>query len=294
MAPCTGHLMYRSLLWLSLLIIGYSVAGLEQNHAADKAKPTVRVSDVLTTPGAPVQLQAHVFQESLLGRELPLGGERLEFLVEGQVVGTSMTGGDGWAFLEFAPRMRGNLTVTVQITESPRVLSAEGSGLLASWERKRPILLIDVAAIMQELNNPQQPIPSFPINLSLNALGEADKEAPKELEKLGQFYYNLMYVLRSEAVDKNVLQEWLQTHHFPPGFPKIIPSGPEALEELISKLKEDGWVNIAGGVGRTAEFAETLVEHRMKVVILHDPEDKEGFPRRAILVGSWTKVRKHL
>jgi hypothetical protein len=285
---------YRIFCSLCLVFAGQAVFVIEQIHAADKAKPSVLVSDVLTNPGEPVQLQARVFEESLLGREIGLGGETLEFLVEKQVVGSTMTGGDGRAFLEYAPRMRGNFTITVRVPESPRVLSAEGKGLLASWERKKPILLIDLVAVMQEKSNPELPLPSFPINFSPTVLGEADNDAPNELEKLGRFYYNLVYLFRSEAGDKKTLQEWIRTHQFPSGFPKIIPSGRQALEELIVQLEQDGWANVTGGIGRTAEFAEVLVEHRLKAVILHDPEDKEGFPRRAILVDSWKRVRKHL
>lgn len=285
---------YRIFCSLCLVFAGQAVFEIEQIHAADKAKPSVLVSDVLTNPGKPVQLQARVFEESLLGREIGLGGETLEFLVENQVVGTTMTGGDGRAFLEYAPRMRGNFTITVRVPESPRVLSAEGKGLLASWERKKSILLIDLVAVMQEKSNPELPLPSFPINFSPTVLGEADNDAPKELEKLGRFYYNLVYLFRSEAGDKKTLQEWIRTHQFPSGFPKIIPSGRHALEELIVQLEKDGWANVTGGIGRTAEFAEVLVEHRLKAVILHDPEDKKGFPRRAILVKSWKRVRKHL
>jgi hypothetical protein len=285
---------YRTLWSVGLLMVGHAVFGIEPIPAADKAKPTVIVSDVLTTPGQPVQLQTRVFEESLLGRKIGLGGETLEFLVGGQVVGTTMTGGDGRAFWEYAPRMRGNFTITVRVPESPRVLSAEGKGLLASWERKKPILLIDLVSVMQEKSNPELPLPSFSINFSPTDLGEPDDDAPKELEKLGRFYYNLVYLFRSEAGDKKSLQDWIRTHQFPSGFPKIIPSGRQALEELIVQLEKDGWANVTGGIGRTTEFAEVLVEHRLKAVILHDPEDNEEFPRRAILVKNWNRVRKHL
>lgn len=285
---------YRTFFSLCVCVLGQAVFGIVPIHAADKIMPTVLVSDVLTTPGKTVQLQVRVFEQNLLGREIGLGGETLDFLVGKQVVGTTMTGGDGRAFLDYAPRMRGNFPITVRVPESPRVLGAEGKGLLASWERKKPILLIDLVAVMQEKSDPELPLPSLPINFSPTVLGEADEDAPGELDKLGQFYYNLVYLFRSEAGDMKTLQEWIQTHQFPPGFPKIISGGPDALEELIVRLEKDGWSNVSGGIGRTAEFAEVLVKRRLKAVILHDPEDKEGFPRRAILVKSWKRVRKHL
>ena len=120
-------------------------------------------------------------------------------------------------------------------------------------------------------------MPSLPINLTGN-LGEAQIEAIGELEKLGKFYYNLIYLHRSEGGDADALQQWIQTNQFPPGFPKIIPAGRQALSDCVTQLKESGWENVTGGIGRTREFAEVLVKNRIKAVVLHDPEDKEGFP----------------
>ena len=290
----TAYLRYLPHFLLFILLANQIVFDIQEIYASDKATPTVVVSDVLTHPGKPVQLEARAFEKGLLGREIPLGGETLEYSVQGQNIGTTMTGGDGRAFLEFAPRMRGNLTVKVRLLESSRVLSAEGKGLLASWEKRRPLLLIDLVSMMKEKSNPQESLPSLPINLSPTLFGEVDPEAPEELEKLSQFYYNLIYLHRSESGDKDIVQEWIRTHEIPPGFPKVIPSGRQALEELIVQLEEEGWANVTGGIGRTPDFAEALVESRLKAVILHDPEDKEDFPRRAILIGSWKKVRKHL
>ena len=278
---------------LSLLLMSQLVLDVDLLLAAEKAKPKIIVSDVLTTPGKLVKLQAHVFEEGLLGRRIDLGGETLEFLVQGKVVGTTMTGGDGRAFWEFAPRMRGNLEISVRLPESPRVLAAEATGFLASWERRRPILFIDVAAIVQDQDAPA--LPSLPINLSPTLQGEADVDAPGELEKLGKFYYNLVYVYRTGGgEEEETVQEWIQAHDFPVGFLRIIPSGSQPLINLIAQFREGGWENLTGGIGRTVEFAEVLVENRLKAVIIHDPEDKEGFPRRAVLVKSWKKVRKHL
>ena len=289
-----GRKMFNfRLVCLSLSLVSQLVLGVDLLLAAEKAKAKIVVSDVLTTPGKPVKLQAHVFEEGLLGRQIDLGGETLEFLVQGKVVGMTMTGGDGRAFWEFAPRMRGNLEISVRLPESPRVLAAEATGLLASWERRRPILFIDVAAIVQQQDTPT--MPSLPINLSPTLVGEADVDAPGELEKLGKFYYNLVYVYRTGgSEEEEAVQEWIQSHDFPVGFLRIIPHGSQPLIDLIAQFREGGWENLTGGIGRTIEFAEVLVENRLKAVIVHDPEDNEGFPRRAVLVKSWKRVRKHL
>ena len=231
---------------IALLLLIQFFPGAESLHAADKAKSQLIVSDMLTTPGKPVKLQANVFEKGLLGRKTGLGGESLEFLVQGKVVGTTMTGGDGKAYLEYTPRMRGNLAITVRLSESPRVLKAEGTGLLASWERRKPILLVDLTAILKETDTPPSSLPSLPINLTGN-LGEAQIEAIGELEKLGKFYYNLIYLHRSEVGDADALQQWIQTNQFPPGFPKIIPAGRQALSDWVTQLKESGWENVTGG-----------------------------------------------
>ena len=285
-------LQFSSALVTLLCLIQLFLGG-ECLYAADKVKAQLIVSDVLTTPGKPAKLQANVFEEGLLGRKIGLGGESLEFLVQGKVVGTTMSGGDGRAYLEYTPRMRGNLGITVRLSESPRVFKAEGTGLLASWERRKPILLVELTAIVKEKDSPSSSLPSLPINLSGN-LGDAETEAIGELEKLGKFYYNLIYLHRSTAGDQDVLQQWIQTNEFPAGFPKVIPVGRQPLSDWVTQLKERGWENVTGGIGRTKEFADVLVENRIKAVVLHDPEDKEGFPRRAVLVKSWAKVRKHL
>ena len=161
-------------------------------RAAEKVTATLIVSDILSMPGRSVKLEAQLRRDALLNRG-GLGGEELEFFLEGKTVGTALTGGDGRAFLEVSSKMRGNQTITVRLTSSPRVQNAEGTGLLASWERRRPILLVDIMALMQKSDTLPKLLPSLSLNVGGQNLGVPDTDAAHELKKLGEFYYNVLY-----------------------------------------------------------------------------------------------------
>ena len=190
--------------------------------------------------------------------------------------------------------MRGNLIVTAKLRKSSRVFDAEGTSVLATWERRKPILLIDFAAIMQQQKIPKSPLPLLSKALGALALKAPEVDAPHELEKLGKFYFNLVYVFRSESGDRKRIQSWLREHQFPTGILRIIKSGPQILKQLIIQFKDDGWENVSAGIGRTEDFAEVLGEQRLKAVIIREDVNAENFPRRTILVKTWKKVRRHL
>ncbi|RMH37612.1 MAG: hypothetical protein D6690_02220 [Nitrospirae bacterium] len=289
-------ILFMPRLWVvsALVLAGwFIVLGSESSHAAEKAEVTVLVPDVLTSPGREVRLRARVVQQGLLG-PVGVGGEHVEFIVQGQTVGTVMTGGDGWAYLAFAPRMRGNHTLTARVLESPRVKANEGTGLLASWERRKPILLVDLRATLRTRARPIPPlVPGMPSLVTL-ALGEPDPDAVAELEKLGKFYYNLMYIVPAESVTVLDLQQWLRQHQFPPGIPRIVEKGAEGLKAFLSQLKQEGWEHVGAGIGLTKDFAHALVSQRIRTIVLGDPDEREGYPRRTVIVENWKSVRKHL
>ena len=88
--------------------------------AEEKIKGRLIVEDVMARPGTPVTLKARLMEEGVLGTK-GLGGELIMFTVQGQRVGTALTGGDGRAFLEFRTHMRGNHNVVANVETSPRV-----------------------------------------------------------------------------------------------------------------------------------------------------------------------------
>ena len=277
-------LFFRSIL-IGFLFIPGTIA------AQDKVKGHLFVEDILARPGTSVRLKAELIEKGLLGNR-GLGGETVTFTVQGQHAGTALTGGDGRAFLEFKTHMRGNHKIVATVESSPRVESAEGKGNLASWERRRPLLLVDCSVLVQE--DDSNPLKALPGIGSLGAIGKPQENAAYELSKLAEFYYNVVYLHDRPGTALHETRAWLRQHEFPIGIARTVPQEEKALLAFMEKLKEGGWDNIEAAIGQTQAFARTLVKNRVKTVIFPDPREKKKYPRRAMIVNSWKEVRKQL
>lgn len=268
--------------------------------AAEKIAGELAVRDVLVLPGQPAKIEAILTTRGLLGTSQGLGGEQLELVIGGKPVAKAMTGGDGRAFLAYTEKFRGNHEITVRLVANPRVASPDATAVLGAWERRRPILLVELTALMEPGKSSPLPVPSMRIPLG----GEEDPtpapDAAVELSRLTQFFYNVMYVSWSPAEGGNPIggnqgdaREWLARHKFPRGLSMIVKSGNKALGAKIDQLRADGWKNVKAGIGRSRAFAEVLVEHRMDVVIVPEP-DKGDLPKKAKAVKEWKEIRTKL
>jgi hypothetical protein len=276
---------------LSCLIISVS-------YAADKIDGILFARDVLTLPGQPARIEAVLNKRGLLGMQQGLGGEQIELIVEGKTVAKAMTGGDGRAFLDYTPKTRGNHEMIVRLVANPRVTSPDAKALLGAWERRRPILLVEIAALMQPEKSSPLPVPVLPVPLT----GQEDPlpapDAADELNRLAQFFYNVIYVSWApkdgEPIGGNQdMRKWLAQHKFPSGLSMTVNPGEQALGAKIDQLRADGWTNVKAGIGLHKAFAEVLVAHRMEVVIVPEP-DKGELPKKAKTVKAWKDVRKKL
>jgi hypothetical protein len=282
----------------SVVLASLSCLMISVSYAADKIDGILFVRDVLTLPGQPARIEAALNKRGLLGMQQGLGGEQLELIVEGKSVAKAMTGGDGRAFLDYTPKTRGNHEITVRLAANPRVASPDAKALLGAWERRRPILLVEIAALMQPEKPSPLPIPTLPVP----SAGQEDPlpapDAADELNRLAQFFYNVIYVLWApkdgEPIGgKRDMREWLAQHKFPSGLSMAVNPGEQALGAKIDQLRADGWTNVKAGIGRHKAFAEVLVAHRMEVVIVPEP-DKGELPKKAKTVKEWKDVRKKL
>jgi hypothetical protein len=265
--------------------------GLPVVSAAEKVTAKLFVPDALTRPDRSVKIEARLVRAGLFAHA-GLGGEQIDFLVGGKKVGTALTGGDGRGFLEYTPRMRGNLSLTVRLVESPRVSSVEGHGTLFSWERRRPILLVEVASLMEDTKIPIVPLPPLSADKILALPSTPAPDAANELKRLTDFYFNLMYVTRHSGTgESEELRQWLHKHGFPPGPIVAIQTGEGALTTMIESLRTDGWDNVKAGIGRTREFADVFVAQRLDVVIVREL-DRVQLPKKAQVAKSWKEVRK--
>ncbi|MBM4125988.1 MAG: hypothetical protein FJ247_01385 [Nitrospira sp.] len=264
-------------------------------EAEDKTPGALLVKDTLVTPGQPVTVEARLSAKGLVS-PMGLGGELLELIEDGKAVATGMTGGDGRTLLTYRTKAQGVIPVEVRLGNSPRILPAEGRANVAVWERRNPMIAIEVAALMdtREGRNPESGIAG-----SLEAERKPMPDAADELVKLTQYYYRVIYVAvlpSSDADELHVNAEvrtWLKAHHFPPGHIVVLPPGGSSWGAKIDSLHAAGWKNLKTGIGRSKAFAEPLIQRRLDVVVISDPAAGEVI-RKAKAAKVWKEVRKHL
>ncbi len=249
--------------------------------AAEKTSVILTVHDSLTSPNQPATIQATLTGKSLR-TEIPLGGEPIELLIAGNVVATAMTGGDGRAFLSYIPKAKGVIPFIVRAGAASNVQVPEASANLAVWERRSPMMAVEMAALMEDAEG-RRPMP----------------DAAAELGKLTQFYYNVLYVVvNDKAVGSNdqvsaQARQWLQEQKFPVGHIIVLPPSPEAWGTKLDKLHAAGWTTLKIGVGRTKAFAEAFLQRRLDAVMVPEPAKGEG-PRKAKVAKEWKDVRKRM
>jgi hypothetical protein len=287
--PCLGFMIW---LFAGGLVLGAAVA--VSSPAEEKVEGQLLLKDALATPNEPVSVEVLLVRKTLLG-QAGLGGEPIELLIDKKTVAAGMTGGDGRAFIEYRPQTRGTYRITARVGRTSRVTAAEDTATLAVWERRQPLLLVEAGALMEE--PPSEPLPGLPLTLRRPAVPKAMPEAPDELQRLGRFYYNVIYLLWSadeEVVfDLAELRRWLQQQKFPLGYVVKMQPGRAALGNYLEQLKQQGWSTAKIGIGRTRAFAETLVEHRLDVIIVPEPS-RGDFPRKVRIAKDWKEVRRKL
>jgi hypothetical protein len=263
--------------------------------SADKVTGTLLVKDALTGLNQSVAIQAKLIQKGLLG-DVGLGGEPLELAQNREIVAKAMTGGDGRAVLQFTPKTRGMATLTVRVGESPRVDRAEATSNVAVWERRTPILAVEVAALM-EAATASSPVPALPLGEKTERNPMSD--AADELSKLTKFYYNVIYIATAEGdhsggfATNERIRGWLKTHKFPPGHILVLSGGTDALGTQLDELHVAGWKTLKVGIGRSNAFAEAFLQRRLEAVVVPEPA-KGDAPRKAKVAKDWKEVRKKL
>lgn len=257
---------------------------------AEKSSATILVKDALTAPGQSATIEAKLISKRLM-IIAALGGEPLELAVDGKVVATALTGGDGRAFFSYTPKAHGLALVQVRVGNSPRVDQAEGRANLAVWEKRHPILVIELSSLIEEPTPSRVP----PIGITLESEQKPMAEAADELGKLTQFYYRVIYVVagRDGFQSGAEAREWLKSHKFPTGYVLTLPADMNALGAKIDELHVAGWKTIKTGVGRSKAFAEAFLQRRLDAIIVPEPSKGE-VPRKAKVAKDWKDVRKKL
>jgi len=263
--------------------------------AAEKISGTLTVHDSLTSPNQPATIEATLRQKGLL-TETGLGGEPIELLIDGKVVATAMTGGDGRAILSYTPKAKGVVPFTARVGATSRVDVTEAAGNLAVWEHRTPILAVEMAALVE---GTVAPGPAVTASVKDAEGRRPMPDAAEELGKLTQFYYNVIYVVTQDKqagptdhVNAQARQ-WLKDQKFPVGHILVLPFGPEAFGAKLDELHAAGWKALKVGVGRTKAFAEAFLQRRLDAVMVPEPVKGEA-PRKAKVAKEWKDVRKKI
>ena len=257
-------------------------------EAADKITGILRVRDVLTLPNHSVRIEAHLTGKTSTGGSL-LGGVALHLHIDGKEVATGKTNEAGQASFDYLPKMRGMNVITVSVDRAAPITAVNSDATLCVWERRRPILIVELEALIQPNVSESTPAASM-------SSAQPVPDAAEELSRLTQYYYNVVYVLggeqaKAETTSIGDARRWLASHTFPTGLVVIPPS--DGLSATIENFKEGGWSTLKSGIGRTRLFADTLLQHRMEVVVV--PELPKGeLPRKAKSAKDWKEVRKKL
>lgn len=275
-----------------LLLIDVCIGGAVKG--ADKVSGTILVKDSLAVPRQEATVEAKLLAKGLL-RDSPLGGEPVELVVNGTVAATGMTGGDGRALLSLVPTGKSIVPVLVRVGNSPRVSAAEGQANLVVWERRTPVLMVELSSLLEDAHV-DRPLPG--IAPSLQQESKPIGDAADELNKLSQFYYGIIYVITVPSgadgfAISSETRSWLQTHKFPRGLVLTLPPGEEALGAKIDELHEAGWKTIKTGIGRSKAFVETFLRRRLEAIVVPEPSTGEA-PRKAKVAKDWKEVRKKL
>ena len=263
--------------------------------AEEKIPGTLTVHDSLTAPNQPATIEATLTGKSLR-TEIPLGGEPIELLIAGNVVATAMTGGDGRAILSYILKAKGSVPFIVRVGTASRVAVVEAGANLAVWERRTPIIAVEMASLMEA---PTAQGPTVTLTGKDAEGRQAMPDAANELGKLTQFYYNVLYVvMEDKAVGTNdqvnaQARQWLKDQKFPVGHILVLPSDPAAFGVKLDEMHDAGWKTLKIGVGRTKAFAETFLQRRLDAVMVPEPAKGEA-PRKAKVAKEWKDVRKKM
>jgi len=260
-------------------------------EAADKVSGILTVEDALTLPNQAVRIEAKLAGKNLAGSPA-MGGISLQLHIDDKPVATAKTNEAGLAFFEYTPKMRGTNVIGVSINDSPSVEAVKADATLFVWERRRPILVVELAALIQ----PNVSSSSGSASSAAAPSVQPVPDAAEELTRLTQYYYNLVYVpggdqSQMELLRSGGVRRWLEFHKFPIGLVPTPAYG--GLSAILDTFKQEGWTTIKTGIGRTRMFADALLQHRMEVLIVPEPPKGE-LPRKAKAAKDWKEVRKKL
>ena len=197
------------------------------------ASAGVTVFDTVTMANEPVKLKALT-----KGRFFPKGGKLVQFYVNNKYLGTTLSGGDGYAFMKYKSSSRG--------LKSLKVVSGEDrdEGALLITVKKDKVVLIQIESTL------------FDSMLSFKP-SEKGRDALNKLSKK----FKIMYV--STLMGMMQSRKWLKDNEFP-SLPVFKWEGEELIDDLRDKhiplyaiIASPDVLTDASGIEKRFSFVET-------------------------------------
>lgn len=245
--------------------------------------------DSIAAPGQRLSLVADLVEEGVFTQS-PLGGEVVVFVLDGQSVGPAMTGGEGRAVKPWVAKAPGVVGVTVRLENPRRVTASETTARLFVWDRRRPIVLVALAALTARTRKPGE---GLPFSFSEEAIPNPEVRAVDALTALSR-RVNLIYLTGANRLEVAGIRRWADQHRLPAGPVVPLKAGPQGLATELEQWRRAGWKNIKGGLAGTPDEAKTLLAKGLKAVVPPSASLKEKWPDKAIKSKDWADVAKRL
>lgn len=189
---------------------------------AGKDLADLELDDLLARPGQPIELRAKLESNSVTGSDIE--GARIEFRLDGKVLGTALTDDDGVALLRADAPLTGDHELKAVFEGNDDYLRAEYLAMLAVRRADDSMMVLDIDWTISMTDN-------------LNtALGSSDspplREAPEVVGRLARAHAPVYVTARARQLRKRTLS-WLHRYGFPRGpvfflEPKRFPTYSEA------------------------------------------------------------------
>ena len=276
---------------LFLLILTLPVLLSAEPEKQKNASVQLLAYDQIVQPGQRVSLRGRLLSQSIMFRNRPVSGERVEFLLDGKSLGVNLTGGDGIAVREVEALPLGEHSVTIRL-KSAQYEGPEAKARVSVWSLVQPILIINLAAAVKEKEGegPSLLEPRFDL--------DPRRDAVRVLKALAEEYHLLFFTDQGES-RLSEIKSWLASQNFPPAPLLVwkIGEGPVShtlgLGEEMESLRSAGWTNLKIGIGATSLDAEPFLKIGLKTIILvDDQEDAMEMPAGAVKATSWKKVEQ--
>jgi hypothetical protein len=207
----------------------------------------VIVDDVWGLKGHEVMLRAET-----RGKIFAKGGELVEFFVEGESIGKTLSGGDGVAYKPFVLVKLGLQEIRVKLGDE------EGIGLLLSLKDGAGIVFVDVVGALLEGRFSMQP-------------KEGSQQAIEEINKLFQVLF-----LQRGFFGVRTMKAWLEDKGF-----MALPVFPWRDGKLFERMAERGLkINAVVGSGPIIESAKKYQPLSFSFEPVED----------AVWAGDWTEI----